>query len=86
MNYQGFYITFNDDIDENKGGYYCEIYNENDDNFINCIDYFTISEYDITKYDKLDKEQYVENYIYDNYNYLIGEKDKYKDFVNKEEK
>ncbi|MDR1502273.1 MAG: hypothetical protein LBT43_07450 [Prevotella sp.] len=46
IHYKGYSVTFTDDCDENKGGYYCQVYSDAD---YNCeIDYFCIHPEDFT--------------------------------------
>lgn len=57
MKYKGYYITFCDDASQNFGGYYCEVYKEEDTSFDECLDWFTISE------TETDAQSFVKNYI-----------------------
>lgn len=40
MQYKGYYVTFVADCDDNTGGYFCEIYE--DESFDNRLDFFCI--------------------------------------------
>jgi len=75
MNFKEYRIEVIEDIDENKGGYNCEIYLKNDDTN-NMIDYFYIPpedlkinkniEYWITKYINENENEFKTIYFYDN--------------------
>lgn len=51
MEYRGFYISRTEDCEENEGGFFCQIYT--DENFDNEIDYFCIRKQEIENIDDL---------------------------------
>ena len=51
MKYRGFYISRTEDCEENEGGFFCQIYA--DENFENEIDYFCIRKQEIENIDDL---------------------------------
>lgn len=60
LKYNGLYITFCDDCDKNIGGYFCQIYN--DENLENEIDNFVIPKDEC--YGDLSKaEEFAKDYI-----------------------
>lgn len=67
MEYKEWYIAVTEDCDENKGGYYCEIYHKSDTNHDNLIDYFCIHKKELEQNNNI--EFWIKKYINEN---LIG--------------
>ena len=51
MYYKNWYVSYIDDCDENKGGYFCQVYDKNDKvrGDGESLDYFCIHPYDLTE-------------------------------------
>lgn len=68
MEYKEWYIAVTEDCDENKGGYYCEIYRKSDTNHDNLIDYFCIHKEELEQNNNI--EFWIRKYINNNKNLL----------------